>query len=82
MARALAEQLREVADQQAALEIDRRELAAQRWQQPLIAEAIALSMELMLCSLPLVLVLMLLGRRSPEESVAAAELSEVLCLMT
>ncbi len=30
----------------------------------LIAEAIALSMELMLCSLPLVLVLMLLGRRS------------------
>ncbi len=78
VARALAEQLREVADQQSALEIDRREIAAQRWQQPLIAETIALSMELMLCSLPLVLVLMLLGRRSPEESVAAAELSEVL----
>ncbi len=82
VARALAEQLREVADQQsAALEIDRRELERSAGSEALATTA---TIDCTFHGADVVFAAAsgtgadATGRRSPEESVAAAELSEVL----
>ncbi len=64
VSKSLAEELRALAEQQARLEADRRDLAKERWQHPLFAEVLAGSVPLLVCATALLLVLRLLVRDS------------------